>query len=106
MATALLAAALGCGESSNNNGSSDGGSTGTTPDGGTTTPDGGSTTPDGGTTTADGGTTTTGPERLTAFARNLIETKTSDDSTPAEIASLTFAEDDEDPNTFAPAFFQ
>ena len=78
MATALIAAAVGCGgSSSSNNGSGDGG---------TTTPP--------------------GPEQLTALARNLIEMHTSDDSTPAEIASLTFAEDNEDPNTFAPAFFQ
>jgi len=88
MAAALIAAALGCGSSSNDNGSSDGGTT----DGGTTPPDGGTTTPP-------------GPERLTAFARNLIETKTSDDSTPEEVASLTFNDDDEDPNTFAPDFF-
>jgi hypothetical protein len=85
IATALFAAVLGCGASGSSNSNSDGGATTPNSDGGTTTP--------------------AGPEQLTAFARNLIETKTSDDSTPAEVASLTFADDTEDPNAFPPAFF-
>lgn len=82
---ALIAAAIGCGgSSSNNSGNSDGG-----------------------TASGDGGTTPGGgPEQLTAFARNLVEAQTSDGAMPAEVASLTFAADNEDPNTFEPAFFQ
>jgi len=41
---------------------------------------------------------------LTAFARDLVENQTRDDSKPAEIEGTTFT-DAEDANAFATAFF-
>lgn len=77
-----------------------GGDSGTTADGGGTT--------DGGTT--DSGTTDSGTDGSTAllftdYVKDLVQTKTADNTPPDDVMSKSFLPDPEDPAAFPASFF-